>query len=255
MIKALIAVAACIVSFGIGLLGVYQVAPLLFPELEAAALPEAHAAESAEAHGADPHGAPADSAAAHAPAVALVQADAHGAPAAHGAAAAAHGAPAAAHGKTPASGGRATPGEKAVLLDSLSLLRAELAVYKARAAAQQQRRAPTAAQAPAPTATQKEQQQARAQAAAQAAERTTELGAALSKVGDRELKGILSSLDMDAFERLYEKSSGKNRARLLQSLPPERAAAFVSRMATTAPAAPAPADKTPVRLSSAENAH
>lgn len=59
---------------------------------------------------------------------------------------------------------------------------------------------------------------------------TEELSKSLSKLEDRQLAGILADLDLSVVETLYLQSSGRDRSRLLQNLPPERAARFVKTL-------------------------
>jgi hypothetical protein len=74
------------------------------------------------------------------------------------------------------------------------------------------------------------------------------LSGTLSKLEDAELRAILQRLDLDVVEMLYAASSARNRTRLLQALPSDRAARFV-RYLTTGSAgadAPAPVSESPV---------
>ena len=57
-----------------------------------------------------------------------------------------------------------------------------------------------------------------------------DVGNTLTKLEDAELRAVLDQLDMQMYEMLYSELSGRNRARLLQSLPPEKAANLVDRM-------------------------
>ena len=63
--------------------------------------------------------------------------------------------------------------------------------------------------------------------------RQTEVAAlakTLSTVEERQLGNILADLDLDVVQMLYEQASGRDRSRLLQNLPPARAAQFVQAM-------------------------
>ncbi|MEP0548548.1 MAG: hypothetical protein ABJF88_16555 [Rhodothermales bacterium] len=74
------------------------------------------------------------------------------------------------------------------------------------------------------------------------------LSGTLSKLEDAELRAILTRLDLEVVEMLYAASSARNRTRLLQALPSDRAARFV-RYLTTGSAgddAPAPVAESPV---------
>ena len=73
-----------------------------------------------------------------------------------------------------------------------------------------------------------------------------ELSQTLSKLEDRELQNLLTQFDLDLLGELYVASSGRNRVRLLQNMPSERAAQFVRNLrqrrdekAPTASASPA----------------
>lgn len=57
-----------------------------------------------------------------------------------------------------------------------------------------------------------------------------DIGNTLTKLEDDELGAVLKELDMRVYEMLYNEVSGRNRARLLQSLPPDKAAQLVDRM-------------------------
>ncbi len=57
-----------------------------------------------------------------------------------------------------------------------------------------------------------------------------ELSATLTKLEDKELAGVVEQLDMAVLEILYKQASGRNRARLLQAMPPQVAASFVQRL-------------------------
>ena len=64
------------------------------------------------------------------------------------------------------------------------------------------------------------------------------LSATLAKVEDRQLGAILQSLDARALELIYLMSSSRNQARLLQALPPDRAASFIRSLVKLPPGAP-----------------
>lgn len=57
-----------------------------------------------------------------------------------------------------------------------------------------------------------------------------ELSKSLSKLEDRQLAGILTDLDLNVVEMIYLQASGRDRPRLLQNLPPDRAARFVKTL-------------------------
>ncbi len=57
-----------------------------------------------------------------------------------------------------------------------------------------------------------------------------ELSQSLSKLDDRHLGGILTDLDLNVVEMLYLQASARDRPRLLQNLPPDRAARFVKTL-------------------------
>ena len=60
--------------------------------------------------------------------------------------------------------------------------------------------------------------------------KAADIGNTLTKLEDEELRAVLNELDMRVYEMLYNEVSGRNRARLLQSLPPDKAAQLVDRM-------------------------
>lgn len=64
-------------------------------------------------------------------------------------------------------------------------------------------------------------------------EQTVELANTLAKLEDRELEAILAKLNTSVLERLYFEASGRNRQRLLQSMPAGRAASFVGRLVSS----------------------
>ncbi len=57
-----------------------------------------------------------------------------------------------------------------------------------------------------------------------------ELSATLAKLEDKELAGVVEQLDMAVLEILYKQASARNRARLLQAMPPQVAASFVHNL-------------------------
>lgn len=79
-------------------------------------------------------------------------------------------------------------------------------------------------------------------------EQTVELANTLAKLEDRELEGILSRLNTGVLEQLYFEASGRNRRRLLQSMPAARAATFVGRLVSD----DGSRAQTPASLSSSE---
>lgn len=64
----------------------------------------------------------------------------------------------------------------------------------------------------------------------------TELAATLTRIDDRQLAPILRELDMSSLEVLYAESTGRNRTRLLQAMPAERAARFINERVSGADA-------------------
>lgn len=72
------------------------------------------------------------------------------------------------------------------------------------------------------------------------------LSGTLSKLEDAELRAILQRLDLDVVEMLYAASSARNRTRLLQALPSDRAARFVRYLTTGSAGADAPVAERPV---------
>jgi hypothetical protein len=52
----------------------------------------------------------------------------------------------------------------------------------------------------------------------------------LGKLEDKQLGNILAGLDLGVVEQLYAEVSGRDRSRLLQNLPPDRAARFVKML-------------------------
>lgn len=57
-----------------------------------------------------------------------------------------------------------------------------------------------------------------------------ELSATLTRLEDEELRRILSLLDETSLTRLYNEATGRNKTRILAALPSERAARIVQRM-------------------------
>lgn len=78
--------------------------------------------------------------------------------------------------------------------------------------------------------------------------KANELSSALLKMERRELAALLKEVDMSVLARLYKEASRRSRTRLLQAIPPDRAARFVnefvSKPETSAPSA-APAVSSP----------
>ncbi len=58
----------------------------------------------------------------------------------------------------------------------------------------------------------------------------TELSQSLAKLDAKQLGNILAGLDLDIIELLYQKASGRERTRLLESMSPEQAARFVQTL-------------------------
>lgn len=77
-------------------------------------------------------------------------------------------------------------------------------------------------------------QQEQAAAGARQAEAGA-LSSTLAKLEDRELQALLAQLDMDILGVIYRESSGRNRARLLQAMAPDRAARFVQDLVQSTP--------------------
>lgn len=59
------------------------------------------------------------------------------------------------------------------------------------------------------------------------AARARELSGVISKLEDPELRALVSNLDSEVLSVLYREASARNKTRLLQAIPPERAAEFV----------------------------
>lgn len=62
-----------------------------------------------------------------------------------------------------------------------------------------------------------------------------ELSKSLNKLEDRQLAGILFGLDFEIFEMLYLQASAREKSRLLQHLPPDRAARYVRMLMGSEP--------------------
>jgi outer membrane murein-binding lipoprotein Lpp len=60
--------------------------------------------------------------------------------------------------------------------------------------------------------------------------KAAEMAKTLTKLEDEALQSVLQELDMRIFQMLYAESTGRTQARLLQALPPERAARVVDSM-------------------------
>lgn len=60
--------------------------------------------------------------------------------------------------------------------------------------------------------------------------KAAEMAKTLTKLEDEALQSVLQELDMPTFQMLYAESSGRSQARLLQALPPKRAARVVDSM-------------------------
>lgn len=83
---------------------------------------------------------------------------------------------------------------------------------------------PAPAEAPAPDAAAPSPRELQAQAQA---EQARELSNVIAKLEDPELRALVSNLDPEVLTVLYRESSARNKTRLLQAIPPERAAEFV----------------------------
>lgn len=57
-----------------------------------------------------------------------------------------------------------------------------------------------------------------------------ELKNALLDMGQRELSGVLASVDMRILEELYKRTSGRSRTQLLRAMSPDRTAQFVNQV-------------------------
>lgn len=74
-----------------------------------------------------------------------------------------------------------------------------------------------------------------------------QMSGTLAKLEDNELAELLKSLDADVIESLYVEASARNRTRLLQMMPPDKAASLVNTLTSPAPsfAVDAPATSLP----------
>lgn len=72
-----------------------------------------------------------------------------------------------------------------------------------------------------------------------------DLSQRLARIEDRELEAIMKQLDTKTLEHLYREATGRNRTRLLQAMPADRAARFVNRLVSNATASDAPDEPTP----------
>ncbi|GAB5518338.1 MAG: hypothetical protein RhofKO_05890 [Rhodothermales bacterium] len=68
----------------------------------------------------------------------------------------------------------------------------------------------------------------------------------LTKLDDGELEAIIANLDNDMLEMMYLELSARNRTRMLQLIPPDRAARFVRRLVTNTPIQEPPPPAPPV---------
>lgn len=68
----------------------------------------------------------------------------------------------------------------------------------------------------------------------------SQLSGTLTKLEDNELGAVLEQLDLSVLELLYVEASGRNRARLLQAMPAERAALVVRGLVSPASDTPPP---------------
>lgn len=57
-----------------------------------------------------------------------------------------------------------------------------------------------------------------------------EISQTLTQLEEREMRAVLDPLDLDVYEALYTISTGRNRTRLLQAMPPDEAAQLVARI-------------------------
>ncbi len=58
-------------------------------------------------------------------------------------------------------------------------------------------------------------------------ERARELASVLIKLEDSELRAIITHLDPDVLQSVYQQASARGKTKLLQAIPPEKAALFV----------------------------
>jgi flagellar motility protein MotE (MotC chaperone) len=66
----------------------------------------------------------------------------------------------------------------------------------------------------------------------------TELASALTQLEDKELAKVVGELDDRVLKALYLEASRKNQARILQAMPPDRAARFIRMLYTKTVSAP-----------------
>ena len=59
-----------------------------------------------------------------------------------------------------------------------------------------------------------------------------ELATVVAKLEDAELRALVASLDADVLTLLYHEASARNKTRLLQAIPPEKAGSFVRSLIT-----------------------
>ncbi len=72
----------------------------------------------------------------------------------------------------------------------------------------------------------------------QRAEDMSELSATLTRMDDRELAPILRGLDQASLRVLFAESTGRNRTRILQAMPSDRAATFIDELVDGTPTIP-----------------
>lgn len=60
--------------------------------------------------------------------------------------------------------------------------------------------------------------------------KAAEISQTLSNLDEREMRAVLAPLDLDVYEALYAQTSGRKRTRLLQAMPPDKAAQLVDRI-------------------------
>lgn len=73
----------------------------------------------------------------------------------------------------------------------------------------------------------------------------SQLSGSLTKMEEQQLSALLRQVDPRVLDRLYMEATGRTRTRLLQAMPPSRAARFVNRLVE-------PVDPAPMKISPAE---
>lgn len=57
-----------------------------------------------------------------------------------------------------------------------------------------------------------------------------EISRTLTDLDERDMRAVLAPLELDVYEALYAQTNGRNRTRLLQAMPPEKAAELIDRV-------------------------